>query len=339
MMAQRGIDPFVAQDAFGTTHPPHEHRLGLVEALDLRPELATATAEEAIRRQAARITALGAGLVAPVHAVHRDATHLRVVSGYVDGLPLSRVLVAMEACALTLADDGVLDVAAAVVHSVAALHTAPGTLAHGAIAPAQTVLTRRGRVILGKACLGQALEGLQCNREEHWHRFQLALPPAANLPCFDQRADVTQLGVAVLALLLRRPLRPHEYPGAVATLADAATPAIGGRQSPLRQWLQQALQLHARPFASAAEARQPFDAAMAAVIGRSASPLTVQRMVRLMCGDAVERSAPAARTERRATAIPMREPSTAQPMAHVAHEIMDRPFARLRAMLPGRRAQ
>jgi hypothetical protein len=130
---------------------------------------------------------------------------------------------------------------------VAAIHGLPGGVAHGAINPSHILLAWDGTAVLTDAVFGPALEMLQRNREQLWREFGVALPASASLPRFDQRADVTQLGAVVLAILLQRPLRGDEYPRGVGDLVMMATPDEGAPyMSALRLWLQQALQLHPR---------------------------------------------------------------------------------------------
>jgi hypothetical protein len=272
------------QDGFGRWRAASDDRFGAIEVLTVRPILATPTAEQAIRSRAARMNELGAAEVLPVRGVKRDASGVHIVSAAVSGVPLTAVLSALASGRLTLADEAVLDLAAAIVRAAAALHMRAGTLGHGAMTPAHVILTRQGLVVLTGASFGSALEAMQMNREHHWRAFGVALPPAASWPRFDQRADVTQLGALVLSLLVRRPLATEEYPRAVGDLVAGAGPR-GGAGSGVRMWLQQALQLHPRStFASASEAEQPLVDAIGAAIGRPASAQSIQTMVGLMCG-------------------------------------------------------
>ena len=276
----------VRQDGFGTRQIDHHQRFGTVEILDVTPMLATDAAEEGIKARTAHITELGAGIVSPVHTIHRDPAGLHIIAGTIDGVPVSAVIDALEAGTLMLADEALFDVIASVVRAVAALHALPARLAHGALTPSHVVLTRRGRAVLTNCGFATTLEALQRNREQYWREFGLALPPAASLPQFDQRADVAQLGAMALALALRRQLRSDEYPSRIADLTTAATPTMKGRISPLRMWLQQALQLHPRAnFECAREAERALLDAITTSLGRAPSPQPIQTMVRLMCGD------------------------------------------------------
>jgi hypothetical protein len=106
---------------------------------------------------------------------------------------------------------------------------------------------------------------MQYGRERLWHEFRVAMPPSAGIPRFDQRADVTGIGVVALSLVLGRPLRDDEFPRAINDLLNAARErtALGEEQPlapPLRSWLARALQVDVRrSFGSAPEALAALD--------------------------------------------------------------------------------
>ncbi len=237
--------------------PPH----GQVEVLTLAPALAShAPAEPAIRARAERMADIMAPAVTAVRRVERDAKGMRVVADAVAGIRLSDFLSQLESGGEMLSHAGMLQLASAVVRALAVLHRLSSGLAHGAVTPAHIVLRGDGTAVLTDSVFGTALESLEWNREKLWREFHVALPAAASLPRFDQRADVTQLGAVVLAIALRRRLRDDEYPRCAADLVVAATadPNAHGA-SALRMWLQQALQLHPRSmFPSAVEAQRAF---------------------------------------------------------------------------------
>ncbi|HEY6360644.1 MAG TPA: hypothetical protein VIX63_06045 [Vicinamibacterales bacterium] len=237
--------------------PPH----GQVEVLTLAPALAShAPAEPAIRARAERMADVIAQAVTAVRRVERDAAGMRVVADAVAGIRLSDVLSQLESGGNILPHAGMLELASAVVRALAVLHRLSTGLAHGAVTPAHIVLRPDGTAVLTDSVFGTALESLEWNREQLWREFHVALPAAASLPRFDQRADVTQLGAVVLAIALRRRLRDDEYPRGAADLVLAATADRSAHgASALRMWLQQALQLHSRSmFPSAVEAQRAF---------------------------------------------------------------------------------
>lgn len=240
-----------------TTEP--DPRYGRLETLHVSPVLIQdpAAAEQVIRARATRHAGGGLDTLAPVLRVERDAAGLRVVTGLPDGIRLSDILAHAASEPERWSDAAMLELAGSVVRALAAMHQLPGGLSHGAVSPAHVVITRDGTAVLTDSMFGAAVEALQLNRERVWRQFGLALPSSANLPRFDQRADVTQLGATVLAIALRRPLGPDQYPRGIADVVIAATPEGSPHASALRMWLQQALQLHARSmFGSASEAQK-----------------------------------------------------------------------------------
>ena len=117
------------------------------------------------------------------------------------------------------------------------------------------------------------------------------MPAAANLARFDQQADVAQMGALILAVLLRRPLRAHEYPRGVSDLVVTATEsstALGspGSASALRMWLQEALQIHPRlAFRSAVESQRSFVDIGSAAGSRCGGAMALQVLLRTTCGE------------------------------------------------------
>ena len=198
--------------------------------------------------------------MAPVRRIEREGGALRAVAVMPDGIRLSDLLADLEFGNEALDDAAMLELAAAVVRAVAAVHALPGGVSHGAVNPSHILLTWDGGAVLTDGEFGGALETLHKNREQLWREFGLALPASASLPRFDQRADVTQLGAVVLAIVLRRPLRADEYPHGIGDVVVAATPDDKGTYvSALRMWLTQALQLHPRAvFGSASGAQLVF---------------------------------------------------------------------------------
>lgn len=234
---------------------------GQVEVLTLAPALAShAAAEPAIRARAERMAFIEAPGLAAVRRVERDAAGVRVVADAANGIRLSDVLAQLESSPAVLPYAAMLELANSVVRALAELHRLPNALAHGAVTPAHIVLRRDGSAILTDSVFGAALESLEWNREKLWREFRIALPAAASLPRFDQRADVTQLGAVILAIALRRPLRDNEYPRSTGDLVIAATSDTAAPgASAFRMWLQQTLQLQPRSmFASAVEAERAF---------------------------------------------------------------------------------
>lgn len=252
---------YTLNDGLGTRALGEHAVHGRVEILTVSTELAEdPDVEAALRAGAVRAAASRLPMLTSVHAIESDAEALRVVANAPAGIRLSDLLSEAEAGREELTDAAALDIATAIVQAVAAVHEVPGGLAHGAVSPAHIILTREGQCLLTDAIFGGALEALRQNRGSLWREFGVALPSSASVHRFDQRADVTQLGAVILALLLGRALHADEYPRAIGDLVVTATPtARGAAATALRMWLQQALQLHPRAsFNSAVAARQAF---------------------------------------------------------------------------------
>lgn len=302
MRSPQPRQPHERQDGLGTRRVEIDPRFGRVEILELAPAFAGGAAEQAIRSRAARTADLPPGMVVPVHRIDRTSHSLEIVSAAVDGLLLSDLLSAMRAGTVMVNDAVLLEVATAVIRRVGALHELPGTFAHGALSSSHIALMPDGTVLLTDAAVSILLQDRQHNRERLWKDHGLAFPSSATLPRFDQRADVTQLGAAVLALLLRRPLVVDEYPRRLFDLTFEATAAITAFGPAMRMWVQQALQLHPRSvFASAADASRAYVDMTRNVTARLSGAEALHRLVRAMLGrpDDAPASPPA---------IPLRQP-------------------------------
>lgn len=324
-------------DGFGSRYSTRDLHFGAVEILELSSALGTPAAEQAIRATAARQAEANAAMLCRVIRIARKEQTLSITSVASDGISVGDVLAAMEFGAVTLGDEAILELAGAVVSAVSAMHQLPGAPAHGALNPSHVIVKRDASVVLTGTVFGDALQALQCNREQLWRIFGVALPPSASLPRFDQRADVTQLGTLVLALLLRRTLTPAEYPKGMIDLVETATAGIAVSprcRSALRMWLQQTLQLHPKAlFASAADAARAYADVVSDVTGRRAAT-QLQRAIRQLSGDAVAPEPPAAAPRPVAvTARPLAASRTAEPP-----RVAERAFPFLRSVFPVLRA-
>jgi len=149
------------------------------------------------------------------------------------------------------------------VATVSRLHAYGRDVAHGALAPERIVVDDQGRLVIVEPVFGPAIERLQWSRRRLWLSLRIAMPQAAGLSRFDQRADIAQAGAIALAVLLGRPLRDEEFPdGLNLTLREASdrvaranpTLALG-----FAGWLLKALQVEGRSFGSAKEALVALD--------------------------------------------------------------------------------
>ena len=240
-----------------------------LELLCLRSELSTVPSFEfALRERVSRLASFRHAQFGRARGVERltdvEST-LAVVSERPIGVRLSDLLVATEQRRLGLDITAALCLIRQLVPAVAAFHESARDVAHGAIGPERLVVTPDGQLVIVEYVLGAALEQLRYPRERYWSDLRVALPSSAGFPRFDQRGDVTQMGVVALSLILGRPMRVDEFPARIADVV-ASTWAVspGGGLEPLPQglrgWLGRALQLDIRTaFTSAAEARAELD--------------------------------------------------------------------------------
>ena len=264
----------------------HTEILELGRALASQPVV-----EQAIRGRASRYADLDIRAFAPVRRVERRGASLHVISEMPAGVRLSDLLAHLESTGEVVAESAMLELASLVINAVASLHAWPGGLAHGAINPGHVLITNDGRVMLTDCVFGAGIEVLQRNRDVLWKEFRLAMPAAASLARFDQQSDVTQMGAVILAIILQRPMRAHEYPRGVTDLIVTATesssvPGAPGSASALRMWLQEALQVHPRlAFRSAVEAQRSFADINSRPGTRRAGAMALQVLLQTTCGE------------------------------------------------------
>lgn len=247
----------VQSDGLGIRRAASDARWGNIEVRELAGELGTPIAELSVRSAVARLPRSGSVLT-PVLAVERHGANVRVIAGAVEGRRLSEVLTCLERRTLQLPDEALLELSAMVVTVVRWFHEMPGAPIHGAISPDHLILRENGQLALTDGIFAEAIGRLRWSRERLWRQFGVALPSAANEAVFDQPGDIAGVAAVILALLLRRPLRPAEYPTAIPDLIMAATASLPEWSSAMRDWLQQALQLRSS-FSSSAEATSAFD--------------------------------------------------------------------------------
>jgi hypothetical protein len=244
-------------DGFGRRYKsaPRDTSDVVLEVLCFRHEITDVPAFEfALRERVARLSQFH----------HPDFTHIKKVdrlndergtvalmSDGVKGFRLSEILTDTERLAPPPDVGATLYVVNQLTAAIAVLHD-QARVAHGALGPERIFITPLARVCIVEHAMGAAVEQLKYSREKYWKELRVALPESAGLPRADERADVTQLGIVALSLLLGRLLRADEYPAQLATLvatATASTPSVG-------DWLKRALQLDPRgSFRTAAEAQ------------------------------------------------------------------------------------
>ncbi len=319
-------EPYSLEDGLGVRRIEETDGRTNAEVLELTPALAAQpVVEQALRGRASRYADLDIRLFAPVKRIERAGSSLRIVSEMPGGVRVSHLLAHLESTGEVVPESAMLELSSLVINAVASLHAWPGGLAHGALSPAHVLLTHDGRIMLTDCVFGAGLEVLQRNREQLWKEFGLAMPAAANLARFDQRADVTQMGAVILAIVLQRPLHAGEYPRGVSDLVVTATessssPGVPGSASALRMWLQEALQIHPRlAFRSAVEAQRSFADINTAPGIRRAGAMALQVLLRTTCGEPLTRSAVVVNTPSQPAADPV-------PSAPITSAEGSRPF-------------
>jgi hypothetical protein len=256
-----------------------------VEMLCLRGDLtAVPSFEFALRERVSHLAAFSHACYGHVRSVERlkdSASTLALVSDATAGIRLSEILRFAEAADVTLDIDAALCLLRQLVPAVAMLHENMPDIAHGAIGAERLIVTPGARLIVVEHVLGSALEQLRFSQERYWRELRVAVPRSGGMPRFDQRTDVTQLGVVALSLILGRRLQDEESPSRLGDLVSSAwaVSARGGLEplpAGLRSWLMCALQLDARnSFASAMDAQSELER----VLGESdylAAPATLE---------------------------------------------------------------
>ena len=284
----------------------------LLQILRVRPELAAFPAfENALRERTARLDDFRHACYARIRRVDRGPSpdsRLSIVSDHVEGTRLSDILRSAEARGLALDINAALCLIRQLVPAVVLLHENARDVAHGLIAPERLVVTPRARLVIVEHVLGSAVEQLRLTRERLWQDLRIALPSAAGLSRFDQRADVTAVGLVALALVIGRPLRADEYPHRLAPLLGQARErsAFGDERplsAPLRDWLARSLQLEPRrAFASAVEALPVLEDVVAGRTAHTAAPVALE-MFLARCASAVLE--PAASQAARPNVVPV----------------------------------
>jgi PEGA domain len=327
-----------------------------LELLTIRPELTrVASFEFALRERSARLANFRHEDFARVRRIDRTPDGgLGIVSDYIPGARLSDVLNVSSQRRLPLDVGAAFCLVRQLVPAIAFLHDNARDVAHGAIALERLVVTPLGRLMVVEHVVGSALEQLRFSREHLWREVRVAMPPSAGAPRFDHHADVTQIGVVVLQLVLGRPLRADEYPARLASLVDqAAMTTAGGERRPLtlglHSWLVRALHIDLRrAFASAREACQALEQMLAAEPGYVAAPVSLETfLARVM------EAAPGGATSAPAADVPLTRvdpspsapgpstpasrvegPAPSAPMSHVEGPAPSAPMSRVEGPAP-----
>ena len=146
-----------------------------------------------------------------------DASTIEVVSDFVSGHRLSQYLEASRCGAVSIEASAAVYILRELLGALALLHESRG-VTHGAVGPERLLITPKGRVVVADYVLGPAIERLEFTRPRLWREFKIPLPAGKGTAKLDGKADVVQVGVTALALLLGRPIELEEYPGALDDL-------------------------------------------------------------------------------------------------------------------------
>jgi hypothetical protein len=230
----------------------------MLERLVVRPELAAF--EPALRDRLERLAATDDERVARPRAIVRESDGgLIVVSEFVPG---SRLADLIDAAVQRGAIPGV-DVAFGylldALPALCGLHAGAG-FSHGAISAGRVVITPAGQVVLLDAVFGSALQCLNFGRRRLWDELDIATRPGAGPVRFDAGADIAQVALTALMLVIGRPVQADEYPDRLASLLVevldvAMIRGTADFAAGLQTFLQRALPLpSSRPYTSADEA-------------------------------------------------------------------------------------
>src|SRR5690349_12050309 len=147
-----------------------------------------------------------------------DGAKLAVVSKAVPGVRLSRMLAVAEQNLLPLDIESALYLVQQLLSAMAELHGDAPDACHGTLAAERVVVTPDGNLVIVEQVFGAALGQLRYSPERYWKELRIALPMAVTAPQLDRRADVAQVGMIALALVLGRPIAEDEYPEKISAL-------------------------------------------------------------------------------------------------------------------------
>jgi hypothetical protein len=211
-----------------------------------------------------------------VSVLAEPTPQLALVSEHIAGERLSEILRAARAAGFRPDPGTALWLVRQLMPALAALHDMGGEIAHGALSPERIVVTPSGDLVVTEYVFAHAIDRLGAEPSDLWQELGVAVQAGAGR--IDQRADIEQVALLALAVLLGRPLAADEYPRAVRTLLDeACDPLRWSLVPPLRAWLQRALVLDT-PFATAREAVDTLDALLPKVSGMWAARLLPQNL-------------------------------------------------------------
>ena len=192
----------------------------MLERLILRPELAAF--ESAIKERVDLLAAIDDERFARPGTVQRDREtgDLAVVSEFVAGSRLSDIIETAEEGGLIPGVDVALGFLLEALPAVSTFHNVTG-FAHGLIEASRMVITSStGQVVFLDPSFGSVVERLRLSRHRLWTELGIAAAPEAGPVHLDPAADISQLVLSAVMLVIGRRLREHEYPEALPSILN-----------------------------------------------------------------------------------------------------------------------
>jgi len=240
-----------------------------LELLRFKKEFSEAPGfEEAVRERVEQLAGFRHPSIGTVRGVQDIDDALALVSNHVQGRRLSEMIHVARGAPFAV------DLIQQLAPALAELHQQGARLAHGVLTAERIIITREGRLIVVEHVLASAFELLRLPAMRLRSELGIAVPSGVEPVGLNQRNDIIQLGFLALSLLLGRRLDPAHYPGNIGTLLEEFTHADASAAARLRPWLERALQLGDKPFATAQEAHTAFGSVHLAASQAPAPPST-----------------------------------------------------------------
>ena len=243
---------------------------------------AVAGFEAALRQRAGELASFEHASFPRLRGVGRlskPPSRIVVATDHVSGVRLSDLLAIAERRLIPLEYEGAVGLLQQLLTAAAALHDGVPHVSHGAFAPERLMFTPDARLMVVDHAFGAAIEKLGFDQERCWRELRVALPMVDGHRAIDRRADVAQIGLVALSLLLGRLLNDEEYPGGIAEMIEglnAVSPnGLEMLPSETKAWLRRAMQLDGdRNFSTASDAKAAFDKAVKVDEARARTILT-----------------------------------------------------------------
>ena len=186
----------------------------------LRPLWDVGSMQNAIRQRVSRLQSFRQARFVTLRAAEiprDDPSTIEVISDFVAGYRLSQYLEAAKAGVVAIDTNAAVYLLRELLGALALLRESRG-VTHGAVAPERVLITPKGRVVVADYVLGPAIERLEYTRPRLWREFRVPVPAGKGHPKLDDKADVMQVGMTAIALLMGRPIEPAEFPDGVDDL-------------------------------------------------------------------------------------------------------------------------